>query len=178
MIGPGGGLTEKAVNGRLFEVCPATVTFTFEVPTGTPFGTGTVIDVEDHEVGVPSIPPKVTVLVPGVVPRAVPEIVTAWPTEPLEGFSRVIAGVTVNAWLFEVFPPTVRFTFTFPAVVIVLGTAHTTARGDQLETAAGNPPMLQVLDPWVARVPVVVSETEVPMGPFVGDIAEIFGTTA
>jgi hypothetical protein len=59
---------------------PPTVTTTF--PVVAPVGTGTAMLVALQLVGVPAVPLNVTVLVPCVVPKFVPVIVTAVPTAP------------------------------------------------------------------------------------------------
>jgi hypothetical protein len=77
---------------------PPTVTTTG--PLVAPLGTGTVIFVALQAVGVATVPLNVTVLVPGVVPKFVPAIVTVVPTGPDVGFTVVMLGagdVTVNA---------------------------------------------------------------------------------
>jgi hypothetical protein len=59
---------------------PPTVTTTF--PVVAPVGTGTAMLVALQLVGVPAVPLNVTVLVPCVVPKFVPVIVTAVPIAP------------------------------------------------------------------------------------------------
>ena len=66
-----------------------------------PLGTGTVMLVALHAVGVASVPLKVTVLVPFVAPKLIPAIATAVPTGPDVGLRVVMPGaedvcVTVN----------------------------------------------------------------------------------
>jgi hypothetical protein len=58
-----------------------------------PVGTGTLIEVFAHVVGVPGVPLNVTVLVPWLVPKLVPLIVTDTPTAPEVGVRLVILGV-------------------------------------------------------------------------------------
>jgi len=62
---------------------PPTVTTT--LPVVAPIGTGTVMLVADHEVGVAVVPLNFTVLVPCVAPKFVPAIVMGVPTAPLAG---------------------------------------------------------------------------------------------
>lgn len=70
--------------------CPFTVTIVG--PVVAPVGTGAVMLVDDHAVGVAVAPLNVTPLLPCVVPKFVPAIVTAWPTIPRVGVSDVIVG--------------------------------------------------------------------------------------
>src|SRR6186997_1052457 len=67
---------------------PPTVTTTF--PVVAPLGTGTVRLVAVQPVGVASVPLNVTVLVPCVVPKFAPVIVTAVATGPDVGLSVAI----------------------------------------------------------------------------------------
>src|SRR5882724_10891819 len=75
---------------------PFTVTTTG--PVVAPVGTGATIDVALQLVGVAGVPLNVTVLVPCVAPKFVPEIVTDVPITPDVGFKLVMVGavVTVN----------------------------------------------------------------------------------
>jgi hypothetical protein len=74
---------------------PPTVTMT--LPVVAPLGTGTVILVPLHPVGVPAVPLNVTVLVPCVVPKFVPAIVTIIPTGPEFGFKLAMLGASAGA---------------------------------------------------------------------------------
>jgi hypothetical protein len=76
---------------------PETVTTTF--PVVAPVGTVVLMLVPLHAVAVAVVPLNLTVLVPCVVPKFVPVIVTAAPINPVPGERLVIAGVgrTVNA---------------------------------------------------------------------------------
>ena len=75
---------------------PFTVTTTF--PVVAPAGTGTLIDLWSHLVGVPGVPLKVTVLLPWDQPKFFPLIVTETPAAPEVGVRLVMQGVcrTVN----------------------------------------------------------------------------------
>src|SRR4029077_5358648 len=102
---------------------PPTVTTTF--PVVAPAGTGATMFVAFQLVGVPAVPLNVTVLVPCVVPKFVPVIVTEMPTGPEVGFRLLMVGadeVTVKLTPVLANPPTV--TTTFP-VVAPLGTGAT-----------------------------------------------------
>jgi hypothetical protein len=85
-----GALTVK-VAGLL--LVPATFTTTETGPLGTPEGTGTTMAVAVHEVGAAGTVPNFTVLVPCVLPKLEPEIVTTAPTEPAVGERLVMVGV-------------------------------------------------------------------------------------
>src|SRR6266849_608017 len=69
---------------------PPTVTTTF--PVVAPLGTGATMLVPLQLVGVANVPLNVTVLVPWVVPKFVPVIVTDVPTVPDVGFRFVMLG--------------------------------------------------------------------------------------
>ena len=133
-----------------------------------PLGTGTTIDVALQLVGVALVPLKLTVLVPWVVPKFEPLIVTDIPTTPEDGESPLIAGgwITVNSDPLLLFPPTI--TTTLP-VVAPVGTGTTIDVALQLVGVALVPLNVTVLVPCVDPkfVPVIV--TEVPTGPEVGD---------
>src|SRR4029077_13925336 len=77
---------------------PPTVTTTF--PVVAPAGTGATMFVAFQLVGVPAVPLNVTVLVPCVVPKFVPVIVTDVPTGPDVGFRLVIVGALVLELVF------------------------------------------------------------------------------
>jgi hypothetical protein len=68
------------------------------LPEVAPFGTGTSILVELHAVGAAATPLNVTVLVPCIAPKLVPEIVTGVPTDPEEGARLPISGATEFSW--------------------------------------------------------------------------------
>jgi hypothetical protein len=151
------------VNVTLLLARPPTVTTTG--PLAAPVGTGTAMLVALQLVGVASVPLKVTVLEPFVAPKFVPAIVTAVPTEPEVGFSKVIDGgtVTMNVTPLPARPPTV--TTTGP-LVAPLGTGATILVALQLVGVAAVP--LKVSVPGVVPkfVPAIV--TAVPIGPEAG----------
>jgi len=87
-----GEITGETVSGEttvkvaeLLVPAPGTETTTGIAPRATPLGTGTTMLVLLQLVGVAEIPPKVTVLVPCVVPNPVPAIVTDVPIGPDAG---------------------------------------------------------------------------------------------
>jgi hypothetical protein len=89
-----------------------------------PVGTGNEIDVALQLVGVAEVPLNLTVLVPWVVPKFVPVIVTEAPTAPVVGDKLVMLGAatTVNDLPLLAAPLTV--TTTLP-VVAPVGTGTT-----------------------------------------------------
>jgi hypothetical protein len=155
---------------------PPTVTTTF--PVVPPAGTGTTMLVALQVVGVAATPLNVTVLVPCVVPKLVPVIVTAAPISPEVGFKLVIAGagrVTVKLTPLLAVPPAVTTTFPLAAPV---GTGTTMLVAFQLVGVPVVPLKVTVLAPCVAPkfVPVIV--TAVPTIPVVGFKLVMFGAEA
>src|SRR6266481_3771221 len=135
---------------------PETVTTTF--PVVAPLGTGTVMLVAPHAVGVAVVPLKLTVLVPWVAPKFVPVITTEVPTAPEVGARLVIDGVgtTVKADPLLATPETV--TTTFP-VVAPLGTGTVMLVALHAVGVAAVPLKVTVLVPCVAPkfAPVMVT---------------------
>jgi hypothetical protein len=127
-------------------------------------------------VGVAAVPLKLTALVPCVLPKLVPLIVTGVPTGPEVGDRPVMAGIglVVTAKLAALLarPPTV--TITLP-VVAPAGTGATMLVPLQLVGIATVPLKLTVLVPCAVPkfAPVIV--TEVPTKPDVGDRLAILG---
>ena len=80
---------------------PPTVTTTF--PVVAPLGTGAAMLVALQLVGVANVPLNVTVLLPWVVPKFVPVIVTDVPTTPDVGFKFVMLGAGGGAPPMDVF---------------------------------------------------------------------------
>src|ERR1700730_3967054 len=72
-----------SLNGTPLLARPPTVTNT--LPLIAPLGTGTTMEFELQLVGVATTPLNVTVLVPCVVPKLLPEIVTRVPAGPAPG---------------------------------------------------------------------------------------------
>jgi len=81
---------------ELLVPAPGTETTTGIAPNATPLGTGATILVLLQLVGVAEMPPKVTVLVPCVVPKPVPAIVTEVLIGPDVGVRLVIVGATAT----------------------------------------------------------------------------------
>ena len=110
---------------------------------------------------------KLTVLVPLVVPKLMPVIVTDWPTGPDVGDRLVMLGtVTVKLTPLLAVPPTV--TTTLP-VVAPLGTGTTMLVALQLVGVAVTPLKLTVLVPLVVPKLVPAIVTDWPTGPDVSD---------
>src|SRR5258705_394241 len=124
---------------------PPTVTVT--LPVVAPPGTGTVMLVADHAVGVAVTPLNVTVLVPCGDPKLVPVIVTVAPTAPLVGDSELIVavGTTVNVTPLLATPPTVTVTLPY---VAPLGTGTVILVADHAAAVAATPLNFPVLQPW------------------------------
>jgi len=149
---------------------PPTVTTTF--PVVAPAGTGATMLVALQLVGVAAVPLNVTVLVPWVVPKFVPVIVTDVPTAPAVGVKLVMLGATVKLTPLLATPPTV--TTTFP-VVAPAGTGATMLVALQLVGAAAVPLKVTVLVPWVAPKLLPVIVTGVPVAPDVGERLVMLG---
>jgi hypothetical protein len=82
------GVRLEMLGGGTVNVTPllaAPLTVTTTLPVVAPTGTGTVILVSLHRLGVPATPLKVTVLAPCALPKFVPVIVTVVPTPPEVG---------------------------------------------------------------------------------------------
>src|SRR5260370_30611858 len=152
--------------------CPFTVTPT--LPVVAPLGTGVAIEVALQLVGVALVPLNVTVLVPCVVPKVRPVIVTEVPITPEVGDKPLMlgGGITVNDTPLLACPFTV--TTTLP-VVAPAGTGATIAVVLQLVGTALLPLKLTLLVPWLAPkfAPAIV--TEVPTVPEPGDTLVITG---
>jgi hypothetical protein len=86
----GAAVVVVTVKGNALLAIPPTVTIT--LPVVAPEGTGTTILVADQLVGVAVVPLNVTALVPWVVPKLFPAIVTDAPTFPLVGERLVRVG--------------------------------------------------------------------------------------
>jgi hypothetical protein len=120
--------------------------FTTTFPVVAPDGTVVAMLVALQLVGVAAVPLKVTVLVPCVAPKLVPEIVTTAPADPLVGLALVILGAptTVKALPLLSIPP--ECTTTFP-VIAPDGTGATMLVALQLVGVAVVPLKVTVLDP-------------------------------
>jgi hypothetical protein len=153
---------------------PLTVTTT--LPVVAPAGTVTLMLLLLQFVTVAAVPLKVTVLVPWLAQKLLPQIPTVVPTCP-EGGDRLVmdgGGTTVKLAPLLLNPPAV--TTTFP-VVAPLGTVTAMLVWLQLVTAAATPLNVTVLVPWIdpKLLPVIV--TAVFAGPEAGDRVVIQGVT-
>jgi len=151
---------------------PPTVTTT--LPVVAPTGTVTAMYVGSHEVGVATVPLKVTVPVPWETPNPLPVMTTEEPTAPVEGLRLEILGMTVKGAPLLVVPPTVITTL---PVAAPAGTAAVMVAVDQELGVAGIPLNETVLVPCVAPKPDPVILTRAPIAPELGLRLEMFGTT-
>jgi len=170
MLG-GGGVTVKMA--PLLET-PPTDTTTLPLPIVAPVGTDITMLVPLQLVGDTSVPLKVTVLVPCVVPKFAPAMVTKVPTGPDHGERLVIlgGGTTVKFTLLLATPATT--TITFP-VVAPVGTGVTMLVAVQLVGVATPPWNVTKLVPWVAPKLAPAIVTELPTGPELGDTLVMLG---
>jgi len=151
---------------------PLTVTTT--LPVVAPAGTGATMMELFQLVGVALSPLKVTVLVPWVVPKPIPVIVTGVPGGPVLGLKMAMVGATVKLTPLLPMPPTV--TTTFP-VVAPGGTKTTMLVALQLDRLGAKVPLkVTVLVPWLAPKLVPVMATDAVTGPEVGLRLAMLGT--
>jgi hypothetical protein len=143
---PALGLTEDTpgftvkVKGLL--ATPPTVTTMS--PADAPLGTGAVMLVALHAVGVAVTPSNVTVLVPWLAPKPVPVSVTLIPTGPDAGLRDNRAGATLNQYPLLARPPTVAMT---GPVVAPAGTGTVMLVADHADGVAGTPLKVSELVP-------------------------------
>src|ERR1700690_1039165 len=93
-------------------------TVTTIVPVVAPVGTGVTIDVVPQLVGVAVVPLNFTVLVPCVVPKFSPVMVTDAPTAPVVGDTLLMDGATVK--FTPLLATTLTVTTTLPVVAPVV----------------------------------------------------------
>jgi len=167
------GAAGRTVKFTPLLAAPPTVTTT--APVVVPNGTGTTMLVALQLVGVPAVPLKVTALVPCVVPKFVPAMVTDVPTVPDGGFRLEMLGadeVTVKftpLLMSPEEPPPLgaRVTTTFP-VTAPLGTGTIMLVPLQLVGAPAVPLKVSVLAPCVAPKFAPLMVTDVPIAPDAG----------
>src|SRR6266850_7469731 len=167
------GVTGGTLKFTPLLAAPPTVTTT--LPVVVPDGTGTTMLVALQLVGVPAVPLKVTVLVPCVVPKFAPAIVTDVPTAPEFGFRLVMFGadeVTVKftpLLMSPAEPPPLGalVTTTFP-VAAPLGTGTIMLVALQLVGVPAVPLKVTALAPCVAPKFAPLMVTDVPTAPDVG----------
>jgi hypothetical protein len=164
----------NTVNDAGLLACLLTVTRTF--PVVAPPGTGTTMVVAFQLVGVPVVPLKVTVLVPGVEPKLTPVIVAEVPTIPDMGDRLAMNGAcdTVNGIALLASPPTVT---TMSLEVAPLGTGTTMSFALQYVGTPTVPLNVTVLLPGLEPkfAPAIV--TEAVGTPIFGDKLTIDGAT-
>jgi hypothetical protein len=140
-----------------------------------PVGTVTFIDDAPQLVTVADVPLNFTVLVPCVVPKFVPVIVTGAPTAPVVGDKLVMFGADTTVNVLPLLATPLTVTTTFP-VVAPVGTVATIDVAPQLVIVVAVVPLnFTVLVPCVVPkfVPVIV--TDAPTAPDVGDRVVMLG---
>jgi hypothetical protein len=153
----------------------ATVTTT--LPVVAPLGTGTTMEVALQLVGVAVVPLNFTVLLPLVVPKLAPMIVTEVPTAPEAGDKPVMLGPDADtAKLTPLLAAPSTVTTTFP-VVAPVGTGTTMEVAVQFVGIAAVPLNVTVLLLWVLPKVVPAIVTEVPATPEGGDRLVMCGVT-
>ena len=164
--------TELTVNVGALLARPPTVTTTR--PVEAPEGTGALMDVFVHVDGVAVMPLKVRELLPWVVPKLLPLIVTVVPTGPRVGDKLVMLGAefTVNVTALLAIPPTV--TITGP-VVPAAGIGTTICDAVQFCTTPAVPLKVTLLVPCASPKFVPAMVTGVPVPPEVGDKEAMLG---
>ncbi len=162
---------------KLTPLLSTPLAWTTTFPVVAPDGTGTWILPALQLVGVAAVPLNFTVLVPWLVPKFAPVIVTDIPTAPDVGERLVIFGAGTTVKLTPLLALLETVTTTFP-VVAPGGTVATILVALQLVVLAIVPLNLTVLVPLVAPkfVPVIV--TEAPTAPEDGDKFEMVGAAA
>jgi hypothetical protein len=152
---------------------PFTVTTTF--PENAPSGTGTTIEVALQLPGMAVVPLNVTALVPCVVPKFVPVIVTEAPTAPDAGDRFVMVGfeTTVNVEPLLLTP--LAFTTTLPVSAPAGTRAAIEPELQEVIVEAGVP--LNVIVPVPCVVPKFAPAivTDVPTGPVAGERLVMLG---
>lgn len=164
-------MCEATVKAKPLLAKPPTVTTT--LPLVAPDGTGTVMLVPLHELGVAAVPLNVTVLVPCDAPKLVPLITTDWPAGEIPGEMPMIFGETPNEKPLLARP----LTETTTEPLVALGTGTMMLMSDQLVGVAAVPLKVTVLLPCVAPkfVPLIVTVS--PIGAAAGLMLETFGPT-
>jgi hypothetical protein len=145
-----------------------TVTTTF--PLVAPVGTGTAMLVADQLVGVAAVPLNVTVLVPFVVPKFEPAIVTGVPMAPVVGDSLVMLGAalaTPAAALNAAIPAPQPSLDVIVAVADALPAAERTASSTTslAELCAGTADSSVKPEPAVTLSPFAVESTPISRSP-------------
>jgi hypothetical protein len=159
----------KTENETVFPGTPFIVITTF--PVVAVAGTGTVMLVALHEVGLAATPLKVIVVVPWAAPKLDPAIVTLAPDTALLGVILVMFAGTVNVTPLLATPSTLIMTF---PVDVPAGTVAETLVVDHDVGVTEIPLNVTAPEGWIPKLlPEIV--TAVPVGPEVGEIAVIVG---
>jgi hypothetical protein len=163
---------ELMVNVAALLARPPTVTTT--EPVEAPEGIGALIDVLVQVVGVAMMPLKVTELLPWLVPKLLPLIVTVVPTGPKLGDKLVMLGaeLTVKVTALLATPPTV--TITGP-VVAAAGTGMTICDAAQFCATPAVPLKVTLLEPCASPKFVPAMVTGLPTPPDEGDREAMLG---
>jgi len=151
---------------------PEADTTTFPVVASA--GTGTAMLVALQEVGLASVPLKLTVPLPCGDPKFVPVIVTEVPTTPVFTDRLVILGAGTTVKLTPLLPTPLAFTTTFP-VVPPDGTGTEIVEALQLVGVAAVP--LNFTDPFPCVVPkfAPAMATSAPTAPVIGERLTMLG---
>jgi len=155
MLGPGDVTVKRTPLLAAFK----TVTTTF--PVSAPLGTGAPMLVALQLVGIPAIPLNVTVLLPWLLPKFVPPMVTGVPRVPVVGVTVPMLGVGMTVKLTPLLATPATATITFP-VVAPVGTGITIVVAFHVVAAPAPVPLnATVLVPCVAPkfAPVIVIGT-------------------
>ena len=156
---------EEGLTVKLIALLANPPTMTTMLPVVAPLGTGATMLVALQLVGAATVPLKVTVLLPWLVPKLLPVVVITAPTAPEVGLKLVMLGaegVTVKPIPLLGSPPTV--TTTLP-VVAPLGTGAVMLVALQLIGAATVPLKVTVPLTWLVPKVVPVMVITVPTAP-------------
>jgi hypothetical protein len=137
---------DPAVTVKGFPLLSTPLAWTTTFPVVAPEGTGALMEVALHEVGVAAVPLNLTVLLPWLAPKLAPVMVTEVPVDPEAGEMLVILGAATTVKLLPLLATPETVTTTFP-VVAPVGTVATMLVALQLVAVAAVPLNLTVLDP-------------------------------
>ena len=158
----------------LFPLLSTALACTTIGPVVAPDGTGTLMLVALHVVGIPSVPLKVTVLEPLVAPKPVPATVMEVPTAPDVGERLLMLGAATTVKVLPLLAVPETLTTTGP-VVAPVGTLATMPVALQLVTVAALPLNVTVLVPWLVPNAVPAIVTDAPIAPDVGASVAMVG---
>jgi hypothetical protein len=152
---------------KLLPLLSTPLAWTTTFPVVAAAGTGTLMEVPLHEVGVAVVPLNLTVLLPWVAPKFVPVMVTDVPAGPEVGERLVMLGAATTVKLFPLLATPDTVTTTFP-VVAPAGTVAVILLALQLVAVAPVPLNLTVLVPWVVPNPLPAMVIDAPTAPVLG----------